>query len=96
MCFRMAKFQILSHIYNPRLTDTFRYDPSSVARQSPFCIKMTLSVARNFQVHDKVSTDVVCKDTGGGKTCSSIRLKDIFHYEIFAVVRHLQLSDIFS
>ena len=54
---------------------------------------MTLSVARHFQVQDKVSTDIVRKDIGGCKTCSSIRLKDIVRCEIFAVVRHLQLLD---
>ena len=57
---------------------------------------MTFSVARHFQVQDKVSTDIVRKDIGGCKTCSSIRLKDIVRCEIFAVVRHLQLSDTFS
>ena len=54
---------------------------------------MTLSVARHFQVQDKVSSDIVRKDIGGYQTFSSIRLKDIVRYEIFAVVRLLQLSD---
>ena len=57
---------------------------------------MTLSVARHFQVQDKVSSDIVRKDVGGYQTFSSIRLKDIVRCEIFAVVRHLQLSDTFS
>ena len=57
---------------------------------------MTLSVARHFQVQDKVSSDIVRKDIGGYQTFSSIRLKDIVRCEIFAVVRHLQLSDICS
>ena len=78
------------------LADTFRYEPSSVAWQSPFWTKMTLSVARHFQVQDKVSSDIVRKDIGGYQTFSSIRLKDIVRCEIFAVVRHLQLSDTFS
>ena len=79
-----------------RLDDTFRCDPSSVACQSPLWTKMTLSVARHFQVQDKVSTDIVRKDIGGCQTFSSMRLKDIVRCEIFAVVRHLQLSDTFS
>ena len=78
------------------LADTFRYEPSSVAWQSPFWTKMTLSVARHFQVQDKVSSDIVRKDVGGYQTFSSIRLKDIVLCEIFAVVRHLQLADTFS
>ena len=90
-CFK-TKLLIYIDSYSKCLADTFRCDPSSVACQSPLWTKMTYSVARHFQVQDKVSSDIVCKDVGCCQTFSGIKLKDIVSCEIFAVVRHLQLS----